>query len=129
RGADFVAAAEGLARACALLEQIGAGKPRDGWIDAWADTRTPAVVPFDVALVRRMLGADVAVDDIRRILTGLGFVIGEASAARWAVSVPSWRVDVARDVDLVEEVALHFGYDRLPTTFPALTTVPARPSV
>ncbi len=129
RGADFAAAAEGLARACALLEQIGAGKARDGWIDACAEPKAPAVVPFDVALVRRMLGADVAVDDVRRILTGLGFVIGEASAARWAVSVPSWRVDVARDVDLVEEVARHFGYDRLPTTFPALTTAPARPSV
>jgi phenylalanyl-tRNA synthetase beta chain len=128
RGADVAAASEGLARACALLEQIGAGKARDGWIDACAAPKAPAVVTFDVALVRRMLGADVAVDDIRRILTGLGFVIGEASAARWAVSVPSWRVDVARDVDLVEEVARHFGYDRLPTTFPALTTVPARPS-
>ena len=129
RGADVAAAAEGLARACALLEQIGAGKARDGWIDACAKPKAPAVVSFDVALVRRMLGADVAVDDIRRILTGLGFVVGESSAARWAVSVPSWRVDVARDVDLVEEVARHFGYDRLPTTFPALTTVPARPSV
>jgi phenylalanyl-tRNA synthetase beta chain len=129
RGADFAAASEALARTCALLEQIGAGKARDGWIDACAEPKAPVVVRFDLALVRRMLGADVSVDDIRRILTGLGFVIGEASAARWAVSAPSWRVDVARDVDLVEEVARHFGYDRLPTTFPALTTVPARPSV
>ena len=43
------------------------------------------------------------------------------------VSVPSWRVDVSRDVDLIEEVARHYGYDRLPATFPALAQVPPRP--
>jgi phenylalanyl-tRNA synthetase beta chain len=44
------------------------------------------------------------------------------------VRVPTWRVDVARDVDLIEEVARHHGYDRLPTAFPPLATVPARPN-
>jgi phenylalanyl-tRNA synthetase beta chain len=42
--------------------------------------------------------------------------------------VPSWRVDVARDVDLIEELARHHGYDRLPATFPPLAHVPAPPS-
>ncbi len=41
--------------------------------------------------------------------------------------MPTWRVDVARDVDLVEEVARHYGYDRLPATFPPLSRVPSRP--
>jgi phenylalanyl-tRNA synthetase beta chain len=36
------------------------------------------------------------------------------------VSVPSWRVDVAREVDLIEEVGRHFGFDRIPAAFPAL---------
>ena len=59
-----------------------------------------------------------------RILTGLGF--GVASAAdeggpAWQVTVPSFRVDVAREADLIEEVGRHYGFDRLPITFPALT--------
>jgi len=50
---------------------------------------------------------------------------GYAPADRWLVDVPTWRVDVTRDVDLIEEIARHYGYDRLPTTFPPLTQPPA----
>ena len=128
RGADFAAAPEALARACALLEQIGAGTARQGWVDACAAVKTPTLVHLEVARVGRVLGTDVAAAEVRRILTGLGFLVNEASPSRWTVSVPSWRVDVARDVDLIEEVARHFGYDRRPTTFPALTRAAARPS-
>jgi phenylalanyl-tRNA synthetase beta chain len=136
RGADFAAASEALARACALIEQIGAGKARAGWIDATTGVPAPKIVTLALSRVPQILGAEVPVAEIRRILTGLGFAIAESDASTWVdsspswvVSVPSWRVDVTRDVDLVEEVARHFGYDRLPTTFPELTTVPARPSV
>ena len=85
---------------------------------------------------RQVLGADVPVSQITSTLEGLGFAVshqdrgrarpalqqmsGPASAAVPRCDVPSWRVDVSRDVDLIEEIARHFGYDRLPTTFPAL---------
>jgi phenylalanyl-tRNA synthetase beta chain len=75
-----------------------------------------------------VLGADVPVTEITGTLESLGFAVvaepGEA-APTFDVTVPSWRMDVSRDVDLVEEVARHFGYDRLPTTFPTLETAPA----
>jgi phenylalanyl-tRNA synthetase beta chain len=127
RGADFAAPPEALGRACALLEQIGAGSVRRGWIDASPDVRTPRLVRLELRRVGQVLGADVPVPEIRRILTGLGFLIGEHDEGRWVVSVPSWRNDVSRDVDLIEEIARHFGYDRLPTTFPPLMMVPAKP--
>jgi phenylalanyl-tRNA synthetase beta chain len=127
RGADFAAPPEALARACALLEQIGAGTVRRGWVDACPAPRTPRQVPFRVDRVSRVLGADVSSAEVRRILTGLGFLVAGQDASTWTVTVPSWRIDVARDVDLIEEVARHHGYDRLPTTFPPLTAVPARP--
>ena len=44
----------------------------------------------------------------------------------WAVTVPSFRVDVAREADLIEEVGRHYGFDRLPTTFPALDRAAGR---
>jgi len=126
RGADFAAAASALARACALLEEIGAGTVRSGWVDACASRPPARTVHLDYARVRAMLGVEIAPDEIARVLSGLGFGVSPAPGGLDAV-VPTWRIDVARDVDLVEEVARHFGYDRLPATFPPLSTVPPRP--
>jgi phenylalanyl-tRNA synthetase beta chain len=65
---------------------------------------------------------------VERILTSLGFEVRKATEG-WTVTVPSWRVDVAREVDLVEEIARHDGYERLPTTFPPLARFPGRPDL
>jgi phenylalanyl-tRNA synthetase beta chain len=62
-------------------------------------------------------------DDVRRILEGLGFALKEIEGG-WDVTVPTRRVDMLREVDLIEEVARHYGFDRIPVTFPALTTPP-----
>ncbi len=128
RGADFEAAASALARACHLIEAIGAGSTRPGWIDAVAAPPPARLVSLDLARVPQILGAEVGRDEVERILTGLGFRVASQSAATLSVTAPSWRVDVARDVDLVEEVARHYGYDRLPATFPPLSRVPSRPA-
>jgi phenylalanyl-tRNA synthetase beta chain len=64
--------------------------------------------------------------DVLRILTGLGFRLSVATG-EWNVVVPTFRVDVTREVDLIEEVGRHYGYDRVPTTFPALDVPPPPP--
>jgi phenylalanyl-tRNA synthetase beta chain len=126
RGADIAAPPIALARACALLEQIGLGRARPGWVDAYPQPRQDRAVQLAVARVAQVLGIDVPRAEIERVLSGLGFPVVDRGETL-DVEVPSWRVDVARDVDLVEEIARHYGYDRLPTTFPPLTTVPASP--
>jgi phenylalanyl-tRNA synthetase beta chain len=146
RGADPEAPARALARACELIEQIGAGKVRPDWIDARATTRTPVVLTLRHEQIARILGYVAPPDVAERILTRLGFTLssdaaGQASGAAgtaspvgasgrglvWQVTVPSWRVDVTREIDLIEEVARVYGYDRIPTTFPELRTVPPAP--
>ncbi len=130
RGADVNAAGKGLERAIALLEEIGAGKGRGGVIDAYPTPAQPRKIELRRARVQRMLGLEIADPDIERILKGLGFDIRRTDGG-WDVSVPTFRVDVMREVDLIEEVGRHFGYDRLPSTFPALKapTPPSDPRI
>jgi phenylalanyl-tRNA synthetase beta chain len=142
RGADIEAPPIALARACALLEETGAGHVLPGFVDAYPAKRERRLVEIDTTRVAQVLGAHVPTSEITRTLEGLGFgVVPQAATTDQAspvdlvtargtclsVTVPSWRIDVARDVDLIEEIARHFGYDRLPTTFPTLEQTPAEP--
>jgi phenylalanyl-tRNA synthetase beta chain len=92
RGADIEAASSALARACALIEQIGAGSVRRPWIDAWLDPRPRRRVHLASARVEQVLGIAVDDADIDRILTGLGFTVDSRAVGRFEVIVPSWRV-------------------------------------
>ncbi len=126
RGADINAAVKALERAVSLLEEIGAGQGRGGAIDEYPSPVSPRKIELRRARTYGLLGLEIDDPDIERILKGLGFQ-PRSQTAGWDVSIPTFRVDVIREVDLIEEVGRHYGYDRLPATFPALT-VPAPPS-
>ncbi len=126
RGADISAPVVGLERACELLALIGAGRCRDGYTDCYPSPRPPARIHLRRDRIRRLLGIGVADDEVVRILGGLGF-LASPEADGWDVVTPTARVDLAREADLIEEVARHHGYDRLPTTFPPLVAAPPPP--
>jgi phenylalanyl-tRNA synthetase beta chain len=125
RGADPHLQAAALERALALLEQVGAGRRRGAMVDR---VRMPyAIEPGSLELRRAriagLLGAQIPDADVERILSSLGFSAVHV-ADGWRVTVPTRRVDCRREVDLIEEVARHYGFDRIPTTFPPLTSAP-----
>lgn len=127
RGTDINAAVLGIARACALFEEIGAGQARGSVIDEYPEPLEERRLQLRGARIERLLGQAVDAFTVSHVLSGLGFrakPAGEAEAS-WDVTVPSFRVDVAREADLIEEIARHYGYDKLPETFPALTRFPA----
>ncbi len=84
--------------------------------------RQPIMLRF--AQLKRVLGIDVAPAEARRILTALGNREMSHDAAHVQVTPPSWRRDVTREIDLVEEVARIYGYDRIPED----VSVPMAPS-
>ena len=130
RGADYDAAATALARALELVALIGAGTPRPGWIDAQAGPAAPRpAVTLRRARIARVLGYTIDDATVERILTALGFTLAATHYGDgWTVIVPSWRVDVAGESDLLEELARVDGYDRIPEAFPPLELPPPRPA-
>jgi phenylalanyl-tRNA synthetase beta chain len=124
RGADPEGQPASLDRIAHLLAKIGAGTARPGIVDRVARARRATRVALRPTRASALLGVDVPDERQRVILRGLGFVLAPDG---W--QVPSWRSDVSREVDLVEEVGRHYGAGRIPSTVPAAQRVGALTSV
>jgi phenylalanyl-tRNA synthetase beta chain len=140
RGADLTATAQAMARALQLLEAIGAGQAAGPIVDCYPVAYEERELTLNAALTRRILGMDIPEDDAVSILQSLGFGVralggwqaGAPEAATpmgepghtWQVGVPGWRADIHRPVDIVEEIGRHFGFEHLPSTFPAVEQAP-----
>ena len=121
RGVDVEAGPAGVERAAALMAELTGGAVRRGLIDVYPAPTAAGVVRLQIGQVSRLLGAEVADEEVSRILTALGFVAEERHARSTLWRVPSWRMDVSLPEDLVEEVARIWGYQQVPATLPALT--------
>ena len=129
RGMDRTAPPRAMARALELLEKIGAGIPTGAVTDNYPRPHQPRLLKLERKRIAGLLGMDVPEADIDRILKALGFEIMTTrytgtEAAGWDVVTPSWRVDIHRQVDLIEEVGRHYGFEHLPTTFPGVEQAP-----
>ena len=129
RGADIEVPVRALRRVHALLRDIGAGTPRGAIVDRYRAPRTAATVTLRHARIQQVLGVDVEPAFVSATLERLGFGVdplpGADGGGVWQVTVPAYRVDVSREIDLIEEVARHHGYERFPATFPAVIRPPA----
>lgn len=118
RGADPEGPIAATARLAHLLQKIGAGSARPGLIDVHPAPRPARSAVLRPARQRVILGVEVPEARSFAILEGLGFRIGAAEGAGRRVSIPTWRGDVSREADLIEEVGRHHGLDRIPATLP-----------
>jgi phenylalanyl-tRNA synthetase beta chain len=118
RGADPEGPQLATARLAHLLTKIGAGSARPGLIDRSSLGPGRRGTRLRSGKIQAVLGIDVPPAASDRILRGLGFAVLPAGAGEHSVEIPTWRGDVTREVDLVEEVARHYGIGRIPTTLP-----------
>ncbi len=125
RGADIGAQAIAIERAAALLAALGAGRIVGPIVDCYPRPRSRRTLHLRRERLTRLFGASVPDGDVVRILSALGFEVRRA-ADGWDAVVPSFRVDVLREADLIEEVGRHYGFDRLAPAFPP-ATAPAPP--
>jgi phenylalanyl-tRNA synthetase beta chain len=120
RGMDRTAPPRAMRRALELVQQIGAGKPTGHITDVYPRPYEAKSVKLERARISGLLGMEVPDPETDRILNALGFTKNPA----WEITPPSWRVDINRQVDLIEELGRHYGFEHLPTTFPGVEQAP-----
>ncbi len=123
RGADIQMAALAIDRTAALIAQVAGGEIFRGIVDVYPRPQLRDDIVLRRSQIYRVLGAEVPWEEVERILRALGFGIERRGSDAWRVASPPFRLDVTREVDLVEEIARHYGYDRLPAR---LRTAPPR---
>lgn len=123
RGADYGATPLACRLVAQRIIQSGGGELDGSPIDAIARVIDQAPVVLRMSRVQRMLGPGVETHEVVGILKRLGFEIvpEPASPPEFSVRIPSWRLDVEREIDLIEETARLRGYNSFPNTLPAFS--------
>lgn len=117
RGVDYNIQALAMERATGLLIEIVGGQPGPV-VESLGNLPEAPIIELRFEKVIRILGLTIPSSQIKDILTMLGMEVLELSDEYITVKVPSFRFDISLDVDLVEEIARVYGYNRLPRTRP-----------
>ena len=110
-------------RVAEMILNAGGGELSGEVVDVIARQMDQALVALHGSEVRRILGDQPPGDEIVRLLKRLGFDITpeKTDATEFTVQIPSWRLDVEREIDLIEEIARAHGYNKFPNTLPAFS--------
>lgn len=100
-------------RACELILELGGGELAAGVIDVGRPPPERAPIVLRLSQLPRILGVEIPAEEVRRILRALGNREQKADAKQIEVVPPSWRRDLTREIDLIEEVARIHGYDKI----------------
>jgi phenylalanyl-tRNA synthetase beta chain len=135
RGADPEMAELASRRAAELILQLAGGELLSGVVDIYPGKRAPKKLRVTRAEILRVMGADVPDKEVEASLGALGFAPvridqnrgAEGSLlAAWECTQPSWRAEVEREIDLIEEIARIYGLDKFPPRLPAARQGAAR---
>lgn len=117
RRADVEMAAYACDRAAAMIQSLAGGTIYRDVIDVYPRKWKPVTATLRKNRIEGFLGAPVPHAAVDRIFEKLGFKINHTSDG-WSVQAPSYRPDITREEDLLEDIARHYGFDQFPATLP-----------
>ena len=117
RGADPGAVPAALDRAAQLIAELAGGTACEGVVDVYPGQQPLTQIQLRPERVNFVLGTALEAVEMAQILSCLGFDVDAAGDA-YQVTIPTFRSDATREVDLIEEIARVYGYDNIPTTLP-----------
>jgi phenylalanyl-tRNA synthetase beta chain len=118
RGADPDMAEMASRRAAEIIQQVAGGEILAGVIDHYPGRKDRPAIELTQSEIVRVMGAEIPPGEIESILCALGFELAAQGAGTWLCIPPSWRHDVTREVDLIEEAARHYGFEKFPPRLP-----------
>jgi phenylalanyl-tRNA synthetase beta chain len=127
RGVDVNAAPEAARMTAALLSKFGGRVSRE-MLDVYPVPKKIRTVTLRLKRVAELLGVEIPADFVTRTLSGLGLKLKEERKEVWLAEIPSFRIDLEREADLIEEIARFFGYDRIPSEVTPVKTFELPPA-
>ncbi|MGB9791576.1 MAG: phenylalanine--tRNA ligase subunit beta [Thermacetogeniaceae bacterium] len=118
KGVNINGAVRALDRAAHLIEELGAGIATAGVVDEYVRPEAPLTIRLRTARVNRVLGTNLDRAAVQEILSRLDFTSELCGHDALLVNIPSYRQDIRQEIDLIEEVARLYGYDRIEPTIP-----------
>ena len=122
RGIDPEGVVRALDRAAQLIAELSGGEVCRNYLDEYpAKIKAVENIPLRMDRVRQVIGARVPAREAVRILKSIGMALRREGKGAYRVTPPSFRVDIEREIDLIEEIARLYGYDRVPSTLPSVS--------
>ena len=115
KGIDINLAEEAVNRACQLIEELGCGTVLNGMLDYYPQKEEVQKVTVNPVRINKLLGVNVPMDQFINILESLEFKCNLVSSEVLALEVPTFRLDITEDADILEEIARIYGYDNIPS--------------
>ena len=128
RNMDIEAIPRVLDRAASLIQQLAGGEIVQGILDVKNYRSSKKIVSLSVDKTNNLLGVTLGAREIADLLAGLNFEIVSSNPQELLFSIPSYRNDIVREIDLVEEVARMYGYQKIKPTLPYIPSRPVSPS-
>jgi phenylalanyl-tRNA synthetase beta chain len=129
RGADIGMVARALDRAASLIAQLSNGTVARGVVDVYPGKAALAAITLRPERASALLGIEISKEDASDILQRLECSVHDTAAGALEVVPPTYRIDIEREIDLVEEIARMKGFDAIPATMPIARVVSDRPTL